>query len=81
MLPLEHNLYTTPVDVVDVLVSTPGFKTLVKLVTKLGLVDTLKKAKEVTIFAPNDDALDKLVGPEKLFDLLTTEEAIRVILT
>jgi len=71
-------------DVIDVLVSTPGFKSLVKLVTEFGLVDTLKKAKEVTIFAPTDDALDGLVGPGQLFDNLAKEEpetAKQILLT
>merc|ERR1712136_405130 len=58
-------------DVVDVAVSSPGFKTLVKLVTDLGLVDTLKKAKEVTVFAPTDEAFDKL----------SKEKAKKIVLT
>ena len=67
------------VDVVDVAVSTPGFKTLVKLVTDLGLVDTLKKANEVTIFAPTDEAFDKL--PKGTLDKLSTDEAKKIVLT
>ena len=60
-------------------VSTPGFKTLVKLVTDLGLVETLKKAKEVTVFAPNDKAFDKL--PNGTLDKLSKEEAKKIVLT
>ena len=78
---LKSISYTTPlfVDVVDVAVSTPGFKTLVKLVTDLGLVDTLKKAKEVTAFAPTDEAFDKL--PKGTLDKLTKEQAKKIVLT
>ena len=60
-------------------VSTPGFKTLVKLVTDLGLVDTLKKAKEVTVFAPTDEAFDKL--PKGTLDKLSKEQAKKIVLT
>merc|ERR1711992_376676 len=39
-------------DVVDVAVGNGAFTTLVKIVSDLGLVETLKGAKAVTIFAP-----------------------------
>jgi len=43
-------------DLVDVAVAAGQFKTLVKVVTELGLVDTIKGAEALTIFAPNDAA-------------------------
>ena len=66
-------------DVVDTAASTPGFKTLVKLVEDFDLVDTLKKANAVTIFAPTDDAFDKL--PPGILEKLTKQEAKEVLLT
>merc|ERR1711997_1095159 len=47
-------------DVVDVAVGAGAFTTLVKIVSDLGLVDTLKGVEAVTIFAPSDDAFAKL---------------------
>ena len=66
-------------DVVDTAATTPGFKTLVKLVKDFDLVDTLKKANAVTIFAPTDDAFDKL--PPGTLKKLTKQEAKEVLLT
>merc|ERR1712109_355752 len=43
-------------DVVDVAVADGRFTTLAKVVTDLGLVQTLKDAEALTIFAPTDDA-------------------------
>merc|ERR1739849_62514 len=47
-------------DVVDVAVGAGAFTTLVKVVSDLGLVDTLKGVEAVTIFAPSDEAFAKL---------------------
>lgn len=47
-------------DIVDIAVSTDGFKTLVTAVQAAGLVDTLKSPGPFTVFAPNDDAFAKL---------------------
>merc|ERR1712073_98019 len=47
-------------DVVDVAVGAGAFTTLVKIVSDLGLVDTLKGAEALTVFAPSDDAFAKL---------------------
>ena len=54
------------------------FTTLLKIVTDLGLVDTLKEAEAVTIFAPPDEAFEKL--PDGTIDSLTTEEAREIVL-
>merc|ERR1712021_300159 len=47
-------------DLVDVAVENGAFTTLVKLVSDLGLVETLKGVEAATIFAPSDDAFAKL---------------------
>merc|ERR1711994_820302 len=50
----------TAQDIVDVAVNAGTFKTLVKLVSDLGLVDALKGAEALTVFAPSDEAFAKL---------------------
>ena len=47
-------------DIVDTAVSSGKFTTLVKLVAAAGLVDTLKSAGPFTVFAPTDDAFNKV---------------------
>jgi len=65
-------------DVVDVAVEAGSFTTLVKIVSDLGLVDTLKSAKALTIFAPTDDAFAKL--PAGTLESLSPEAAKKIIL-
>ena len=64
-------------DVVDVAVGAGSFTTLAKIVTDLGLVDTLKSVEAVTIFAPTDDAFAAL--PEGLLDGLTQDQVAAVV--
>merc|ERR1712156_588762 len=64
-------------DVVDVAVGDGSFSTLVKIVTDLGLVPTLKGVDAVTIFAPSDEAFAKL--PEGPLEILTTEQAKAIV--
>lgn len=64
-------------DVVDVAVGAGSFTTLTKIVTDLGLVDTLKSVEAVTIFAPTDDAFAAL--PEGLLDGLTQDQVAAVV--
>jgi len=47
-------------DIVDTAVAAGSFKTLVAAVTAAGLVDTLKSAGPFTVFAPSDEAFNKL---------------------
>jgi len=47
-------------DVVGVAMSNPQFTTLVKAIKAAGLVGTLKKAKNITVFAPTNAAFAKL---------------------
>merc|ERR1712038_1678796 len=65
-------------DVVDVAVGAGSFTTLVKIVSDLGLVDTLKGAEALTVFAPSDDAFAKL--PEGTLESLSAEDAKAIIL-
>merc|ERR1711937_731503 len=64
-------------DVVDVAVGAGAFTTLVKIVSDLGLGDTLKGVEAVTIFAPSDDAFAKL--PAGTLESLTTEQATAIV--
>ena len=47
-------------DIVDTAVAAGSFTTLVAAVKAAGLVDTLKGAGPITVFAPTDDAFKKL---------------------
>merc|ERR1711935_910120 len=64
-------------DVVDVAVGAGAFTTLVKIVSDLGLVETLKGVEAATIFAPSDDAFAKL--PEGTLESVTPEQAKAII--
>lgn len=68
--------------VVDIAAKSPNHKTLVAAVTAADLIDTLSGEGPFTIFAPSDDAFDKLpMGVIK--DLLKAEnkEKLASILT
>ena len=65
-------------DVVDVAIANGNFKTLVKLLTDLDLVDTLRNATAQTIFAPSDEAFAKL--PEGTLEGLTIEQKTAIVL-
>merc|ERR1711962_1790312 len=64
-------------DVVDVAVGAGSFSTLVKIVTDLGLVPTLKGVDAVTIFAPSDEAFAKL--PAGTLESLTPEQKKAIV--
>ena len=65
-------------DVVDVAVGAGSFKTLVSIVSDLGLVDTLKNAEALTIFAPSYKAFAK-IDPAVLASL-TDEQKKTIVL-
>jgi len=50
----------TEADIVDVAIASGKFKTLVAAVKAAGLVDVLKAKGPLTVFAPSDEAFDKL---------------------
>merc|ERR1711936_375811 len=66
-----------PGDLVDVAVGAGKFTTLVKLVSDLGLVETLKGVEAATIFGPSDDAFAKL--PAGTLESLTPEQAKTIV--
>ena len=61
-------------DIVDTAVAAGQFKTLVKLVTDAGLVDTLKGAGPFTVFAPTDAAFAKL--PKETVEKITGDKEL-----
>jgi len=76
--PEPEQTYQPTEDVVDIAVGNKDFSTLVKIVSDLGLVETLKNAEAVTIFAPNDAAFAKL--PAGTLESLTPEQAKEIVL-
>lgn len=69
-----------PKDIVDTAVDAGSFKTLVAAVKAAELVETLKGKGPFTVFAPTDEAFDK-VGKEKIEELLKDKKALAGILT
>lgn len=67
-------------DIVDTAVGAGNFKTLTALVTKAGLVDTLKGEGPFTVLAPTDAAFAKL--PKALVSKLTGDmDLLKKVLT
>ncbi len=67
-------------DIVDTAVAAGSFKTLVKAILAADLADTLKGDGPFTVFAPTDDAFDRL--PEGvLAGLLEDQEKLASVLT
>merc|ERR1711964_756882 len=64
-------------DLVDVAIGAGNFNTLVKLVSDLGLVETLRGVKAATVFAPSDAAFAKL--PAGTLESLTPEQAKAIV--
>ncbi|HMS54491.1 MAG TPA: fasciclin domain-containing protein [Fimbriimonadaceae bacterium] len=61
-------------DIVDTAVGAGQFKTLAKLVTDAGLVETLKGKGPFTVFAPTDAAFAKL--PKSVVTALTNDKKL-----
>ena len=67
-------------DIVDTAVAAGSFKTLAKLLTDAGLVDTLKGAGPFTVFAPTDEAFAKV--PKATLEALGKDkDKLRAVLT
>ena len=67
-------------DIVDTAVAAGSFKTLAKLLTDAGLVETLKGAGPFTVFAPTDEAFAKV--PKATLDALAADkDKLRKVLT
>ncbi|MEV0259882.1 fasciclin domain-containing protein [Streptomyces sp. NPDC050617] len=58
----------------------PALSTLVAAVKKAGLVDTLNSAEDITVFAPTNDAFDK-IPKDQLNKVLADKEMLTKILT
>lgn len=69
-------------DIVDIAIEDGRFKTLVEALKAADLVDALKGKGPFTVFAPTDDAFEKL-GKDKINELLKPEnkEMLKDILT
>ena len=67
-----------PKNIIDVAIEAGNFKTLVKLLTDLDLVDTIRNKDAQTIFAPSDKAFAKL--PEGTLESLSPEQAKATVL-
>ncbi|MFE4825444.1 fasciclin domain-containing protein [Streptomyces sp. NPDC056672] len=60
--------------------NNPALSTLVTAVKKAGLVDTLNNARDITVFAPTDDAFAK-IPKEELDKFLADKATLTKILT
>ncbi|MEU6113024.1 fasciclin domain-containing protein [Streptomyces sp. NPDC047117] len=60
--------------------NNPALSTLVSAVKKAGLVDTLNNAENITVFAPTNDAFDKL-PKDQLNKVMNDKEMLTKILT
>jgi len=69
--PCKNNLVDVALSLQD-----KGFSTLVGLVVELGLVDALKNIKSATVFAPTDDAFDKIAA---VLPTLTKADKLAVV--
>jgi len=67
-------------DVVETAIDSGNFKTLIKAVKEAGLVDTLQGEGPFTIFAPTDEAFEKLPAGT-IENLLLNKEKLTEILT
>ena len=65
---LTSATFSFAADIVDTAVAAGSFKTLVSLVQKAGLVETLKGSGPFTVFAPTDAAFAKV--PKSTLDML-----------
>jgi len=67
-------------DIVDTAVGAGNFKTLAKLLTDAGLVETLKGSGPFTVFAPTDEAFAKV--PAATLDALAKDKnKLKAVLT
>merc|ERR1711972_1132046 len=63
-------------NLVDVADGDGRFKTLVKIVSDLGLADALKNIEKATVFAPTDAAFEKIAS---VLPSLTTEQKLAIV--
>lgn len=76
---ISISLFAQKKDIVDTAVEAGTFKTLAAALTEAGLIETLKAEGPFTVFAPTDEAFEKL--PEGTVEgLLKDKEALKKIL-
>lgn len=76
---IAHNHKDSKKDIVTTAVEAGNFKTLATALTEAGLIETLKGKGPFTVFAPTDEAFDKL--PKGTVEsLLKDKEALKNIL-
>lgn len=76
---IAHNHKDSKKDIVTTAVEAGNFKTLATALTEAGLIETLKGDGPFTVFAPTDEAFDKL--PKGTIEsLLKDKEALKNIL-
>lgn len=76
---IAHNHKDSKKDIITTAVEAGSFKTLAAALTEAGLIETLKGDGPFTVFAPTDEAFDKL--PKGTVEsLLKDKEALKNIL-
>ena len=78
VLPMATSGVAKAADIVETAVSAGSFNTLVAAVQAAGLVDTLKGGGPFTVFAPTDEAFDKL-PPGTVDNLLKPENKDQLV--
>jgi uncharacterized surface protein with fasciclin (FAS1) repeats len=80
-LTITSSVATAPAkkDIVDTAVESKSFPTLVSLVQKAGLVETLKSKGPFTVFAPSEEAFQKL-DKKTLDAVLNDNELLKKVL-
>lgn len=75
----NHNNHSKEKDIVETAIEAGNFKTLATALTEAGLIDALKGDGPFTVFAPTDEAFNKL-PKGTLENLLKDKEALKKIL-
>lgn len=75
----DNNKSTATMDIVETAIAAGSFNTLATALTEAGLVDALKGEGPFTVFAPTDEAFNKL-PKGTLENLLKDKEALKNIL-
>jgi len=80
MIHVIDSVLLPPLDVVETVIIRGKFQTFIRALKAADLFDTLKDSGTYTIFAPTDDAFDRL-SPEVLDDLFKPENKHKLINT
>jgi transforming growth factor-beta-induced protein len=82
LVPASFTLETKPDTVVDIALSSPDFSMLVSLLQKADLVGALQSEGPFTVFAPTNDAFNKLLAALNISasDLMNQPDLAKVLL-